>query len=377
MQRTTQRTTSKVKRNGWGKNCFLLACTLVLCIPSNPAFAFKIVSPAEGTTLPSGQSVPVEVEAGREAGLVEVRYYWYPEQTEALVEQGADRMGPASQGSMSTEKYWQKDSITGAPVVALPALTSTVDRLPPYGGALPIPSDAIGRMRLLAIADISQGRLGRKTVFDEVFVTIQPAADLISIDFETEKPLQLGRTGQSSAYGHVDSLGKIFELPVVGEFVDGISRPLSSPSSGTSYSSGDDHIIKILPDGLLQIVGNGKTSLTVTNRGKQATLDVRVEVNSEPNEPPIANAGSARTVKAGTKVRLGGLQSRDPEGEALFYAWSQVRGSKVAMLDVNMPEPSFTAPYVSEQRTFRFKLRVTDKKGADSVPAYVDVTVEP
>ena len=54
-----------------------------------------------------------------------------------------------------------------------------------------------------------------------------------------------------------------------------------------------------------------------------------------------------------------------------------MRGSKVAMLDVNMAEPSFTAPYVAETRTFRFKLRVTDKKGADSVPAYVDVTVEP
>ena len=356
---------------------YLFAACFFLSLPSDPAHAFRIVSPADGATLISGQSVPVEVEAGREAGLVEVRYYWYPEQTEALVEQGAERTGPASQGSMSTEKYWQKDSITGAPVVALPALTSSVDRVPPYGGALPIPSDAIGRMRLLAIADISQGRLGRKAVFDEVMVTVQPAVDLISIDFETEKPLQLGRTGQSSAYGHVDSLGKIFELPVVGEFADGIDRPLSSPSTGTRYSSGDERIIKILPDGLLQIVGNGKTSLTVTNRGKQATLDVRVEVNSEPNEPPIANAGTARTVKAGTKVRLSGLQSRDPEGEALFYAWSQVRGSKVAMLDVNMPEPSFTAPYVSETRTFRFKLRVTDKKGADGVPAYVDVTVEP
>ena len=80
-------------------------------------------------------------------------------------------------------------------------MTPFGERVPPYGGALPVPSDAIGRMRLLAIADISQGRLGRKTVFDEVFVTVRPAADLLSIDFETEKPLQLGRTGQSSAYG--------------------------------------------------------------------------------------------------------------------------------------------------------------------------------
>ena len=366
-----------VKRIRWGMGASLITVACLLCVFSGPAFAFKIVAPADGATLTSGQSTPAEIEAGREAGLVEVRYYWYPEQMEALVEQSEERAGKPSQGSMATEKYWQKDSITGAPVVALPALTSTVDRQPPYGGTLPIPPDAIGRMRLLAIADISQGRLGRKTVFDEVFVTVQPAADLLSIDFETEKPLQLGRTGQSSAFGHVDSLGKIFELPVVGEFADGIIRPLSSPGTGTTYASGNDAILKVLPDGLLQIVGIGKTSLTVTNRGKQATLDVRVEVNPESNEPPIAHAGAAKTVKAGTKVRLNGLQSRDPEGEALFYAWSQVRGSKVAMLDVNMPEPSFTAPYVSQTRTFRFKLRVTDKKGADSVPAYVDVTVEP
>ena len=372
-----RRTLFSEHRESWSAGAYLLIIAALLGAHPDPGLAFTIVAPQNGTTLISGQPTTAEVEAGREAGLVEVRYYWYPEQTESLVEQADERAGKGSQDNISTEKYWQKDSITGAPVVALPALTSTVDRVPPYGGALPVPSDAIGRMRLLAIADISQGRLGRKTVFDEVFVTVQPKAELLSIDFETEKPLQLGRTGQSAAYGHVDSLGKIFELPVVGEFADGISRPLSSPSSGSVYTSGNDRILKVLPDGLLQIVGIGKTSLTVTNRGKQATLDVRVEVNPEPNESPTANAGHAKTVKAGTKVRLSGLQSRDPEGEALFYAWGQVRGSKVAMLDVNMAEPSFTAPYVSETRTFRFKLRVTDKKGADSVPAYVDVTVEP
>ena len=117
--------------------------------------------------------------------------------------------------------------------------------------------------------------------------------------------------------------------------------------------------------------------MTVTNRGKQASLDVTVEVNAEPNEPPVADAGSNQTVKAGTKVKLSGLKSRDPEGEALYYAWGQVRGSKIALLDVNSAEASFLAPTVSETRTYRFKLRVTDKKGADSVPAFVDVTVEP
>jgi len=163
----------------------------------------------------------------------------------------------------------------------------------------------------------------------------------------------------------------------VGEFTDGVTRRISAPATGTSYLSSNSKIIKIITGGLLQIVGNGKTTITVTNRGKQALLDVTVQVNDEPNEPPVADAGPNRSVKSGTKVRLNGLKSRDPEGEALYYAWSQVRGSKIALLDVNNAEPSFLAPTVSEKRTYRFKLRVTDKEGADSVPAFVDVVVEP
>ena len=232
-------------------------------------------------------------------------------------------------------------------------------------------------MRLLAVAEISRGRPGTILVFDEILVQVEPKAELTTIDFETDKPLQLGRSGQSSAFGHVDSMGKIFELPVVGDFADGVTRRISAPSTGTSYESSNPKVIKVLPSGLLQILGNGKTVLTVKNRGKQAQLDVDVNVNEEPNEPPIADAGDNKTVKAGTKVKLSGLKSRDAEGEALYYTWSQVRGSKVALLDVNGPEATFQAPQVSETRTYRFKLRVTDKKGADSVPAFVDVTVEP
>jgi hypothetical protein len=189
--------------------------------------------------------------------------------------------------------------------------------------------------------------------------------------------LQLGRAGQSSAFGHIDSLGKIFELPVVGEFTDGVVRRISSPASGTAYQSSNQQVIKVLPGGLLQIAGNGKTMLTVTNRGKQAELHVEVNVNDEPNQPPVADAGANQTVKAGSKVKVSGLNSRDAEGEALYYSWSQVRGSKIPLLDVDNAEPSFLAPIVSEKRTYRFKLRVTDKKGADSVPAFVDVIVEP
>ena len=349
--------TSNVKPRAYLYSVLLLTLSWSVGMPISSTYAFKIIEPAEGATLTSGKTVTARVDLGKDSGIVKVRYYWYGEQDETLVE--------------------QEDATATGSIIAPVALIGLADQDPAFGGTLRVPKDGIGPMRLLAVAEISRGRLGTRSVFDEILVHVEPAASLTSIDFETDKPLQLGRSGQSSAFGHVDSMGKVFELPVVGEFTDGVIRRISTVGSGTSYQSSNPKIIQVLSSGLLQIVGNGKTTITVTNRGKQAALDVTVEVNEEPNEPPVADAGSNQTVKAGTKVKLSGLKSRDPEGEALYYAWSQVRGSKIALLDVNNAEASFLAPTVSEKRTYRFKLRVTDKKGADSVPAFVDVTVEP
>ncbi|MDE3224304.1 MAG: hypothetical protein KGN30_02690 [Nitrospirota bacterium] len=356
----------------------LLPSALCLVFAAQPAYAFKIVAPAEQAVLKSGQTVTVKVDLGNDPGVVNVRYYWYTEQSDTLVEQ-EDVAGGTGGGKnkIADEKYWQRDSAAGGAIVAIPSLVATAQDSPPFGGSLRIPAEAIGTMRLLAVGEVSRGRLGTRTQFDEILVQVQPEAELTSIDFETDKPLLLGRAGQAATYGQVDSLGKIFDLPVVGLFADGVTRPIAHPSTGTTYQSSNSKVIKVLPEGLFQIVGNGTTTITVTNHGKQAALDVKVEVNDEPNEPPIANAGPNRTVKAGTKVELNGLNSRDPEGEALYYAWSQVRGGKVALLDLNMPKASFLAPQVSEKRLYRFKLRVTDKSGADSVPVYVDVIIEP
>jgi hypothetical protein len=336
---------------------YRFAIASLLVILPHPADAFRIMEPVEGATLTAGTIVSARVDLGKDAGIVKVRYYWYGEQDETLVE--------------------QDDSTASGSIVAPVAMIGSAEHDPAFGGLLKVPRDSIGPMRLLAVAEISRGRLGTRSVFDEVIVSVEPPVALITIDFETDKPLQLGRAGQSSAFGHVDSLGKVFELPVVGDFADGITRRISTLASGSHFESSDYAVIKVLPGGLLQIVGNGKATITVNNRGKQGSLDVDVNVNDEPNEPPIADAGENRSVRSGSRVKLSGLRSRDPEGEALYYSWSQVRGSKVSLLDANNSEASFLAPAVSELRTYRFKLRVTDKKGADSLPAFVDVTVEP
>jgi hypothetical protein len=355
----------------------LVVFAVCLTLAAPHALAFKILEPADQATLQPGQPVTVKVDLGRDTGVIAVRYFWYADQAETLVEQ-EEYKAFGGQDKIAAERYWQKDSAGGGNIVAIPFLTATALSTPPFGGPLRVPKEAIGKMRLLAIGQISRGRLGTRTVFDEIEVQVEPKAELQTIEFETEKPLRLGRAGQLATYGQPDTMGKIFELPVVGTFSDGVTRPISSLSSGTVFTSSNEKVIKVLTQyGLLQLVGDGQTTITVTNRGKSDTLDVRVEVGGGPNEPPIADPGPNRAVKGGTKVELNGLKSRDPEGEALFYSWTQVKGSKVPLLDVNMPRASFLAPQVSEKRLYRFRLRVTDKQGADSLPAFVDVIVEP
>lgn len=325
-----------------------------VALVGEPCWGFKILAPENTSTLKSGQAVTAKVDLESDPGVVQVRYYWYGEVDEVLVE--------------------KEDTTSRGAIVAGATLVSTAASEPPYGGRLTVPPESIGIMRLLAVGDISRGRLAGRSVFDEILVKVEPDAELTSIDFDTEKPLRFGRLGRGE---QVDFLGKIVELPVVGVFADGVVRPIRLPATGTTYRSSDEKVIKVHPDGMIQLMGNGRVNITAVNRGKQAELQVEVAVSEQPNLPPVANAGPNLRVKAGARVELNGLRSTDSEGEALSYSWSQVRGNKVALLDVNMPKATFVAPQVSDRRLFRFKLRVSDKFGADSLPAFVDVVVEP
>lgn len=123
--------------------------------------------------------------------------------------------------------------------------------------------------------------------------------------------------------------------------------------------------------------------MTVRNRDKRPTLDVLVKSDNEPNRPPIARAGPDLAVKGGARVVLNGAQSSGPDGDPLRFEWTQISGNKVSLLDPDTNHPSFVAPRVSVMRPVRFRLRVTDMKGpdtvkgADSVPGHVSMWIEP
>jgi len=328
---------------GWG-------LLLFLCLSGN-ALAFQIVEPTDSAHFKAGQRITVRLELGEVKDIALTRFYWYGEQEDMLEE-------------------FQDEKL---------AFTSSASHSPPFGGVLRIPRSALGNIRLLAVAEMEGGEFDKRkwSIFDEVMLRVESPSPLVEIDFDTDQPLKFGRASVAAVYDQVDFLGKIVALPVVGIFEDGATRSLRFHTTGTSYQSSNETVVTINQDGLMRLVGNGTTLITATNSGKHNSLEVIVEVKDTPNEPPIADPGPNQTVDGGTRVQLNALMSFDPEGESLQYHWSQIRGSKIALLDPFTSKASFLTPFVEDPHLFRFKLRVTDAHGADSFPAFVDVMVEP
>ena len=324
---------------------------LVMVFGSQPSWPFSIIEPRDSSVHQAGQKIPVTLDVGDVAGVTKVKYYWYGESEDMLQE-------------LEDQKL---------------ALVSTSKSVPPFGGNIQVPREAIGAYRLLVVAEQGgrQSDVQSLAIFDEVLIQVEPNAKLQEIDFQTEKPLRLGRSGGLRVYDQVDFLGKTMELPVIGRFSDGITRSIRRHSAGTTYQSSNESIISVNQDGVLRLMGNGETALVVKNRGREAMLEIFVEVDDEPNRPPVANPGHTQMVYTGEKVTLNGLASFDPDGGSLQYRWSQVRGSKIPLLDLYSAQARFLAPFVVEERTFRFKLQVTDIRGADSLPSYIDVIVSP
>lgn len=310
---------------------------------TSSSLAFVILTPANETTLIAGQTTEVVVAPGPNIGVAQVRYYWY-----------------------------RLDEEPKATQLAVPALVTTGAAHPPYGGRLMVPLDAIGRLRLLAVGDAAEGRIAGHEEFDEVMVTVKVEADLQRIEFEVQKPWRL------------DTLGRILDIPVVGQFADGVSRRIGGKFGGSSYKSSNDAVVSVTGEGQVRVVGNGRATITVSNAGKQGAVEVVVRASGDDtNSPPTARTDSELTVRGGSKVMLNGLASSDPDGDPIRYEWMQVAGNKVSLLDPNTAQATFMAPRVSSRRLFRFALRVTDMKGpdtvkgADSLAAYVDVWVIP
>ena len=324
----------------WSRLFAILSASLL--VGAFPARAFTLSAPKPGAVAASGQSLAVSVEAGNEVNLRGVKFYWYRSDQEPVASHQAD-----------------------------PAAFSQTAGAAPFTGLISVPADGMGVMRLLAVGEVTRGRLGGHEDFDEVLVTVRPKAALTMIEFAVEKPWRL------------NTIGKRVSVPAVGQFADEGVRPLSGPGTESEFWSSDEQVVSVDPEGMVQVKGNGKAVVTVKNRGKEGRLTVLVEADMTPNHEPMARVPTELTVKSGHLVVLDGLQSRDPDGDPLHYEWKQLRGNKVPLLNSNEAKATFMAPPVVQRRQLQFSLQVTDMagpdtmKGADSRPAIISVWVDP
>ena len=100
------------------------------------------------------------------------------------------------------------------------------------------------------------------------------------------------------------------------------------------------------------------------------TVDISVKTL---NNPPVADAGDALSIKPGKTAILNGGMSYDPEGDALTYAWQQLSGPAVILNNADSAQPTFTVPNEVGQ-VLVFELIVNDGQAA-SLPSQISVTI--
>jgi subtilisin-like proprotein convertase family protein len=165
---------------------------------------------------------------------------------------------------------------------------------------------------------------------------------------------------------------------------------------GADTSARDD-IIGIFPDtrkynddvtSLYGKAANGTWTVTVAdnNSGETGTINwLALEIEFDPpgtpvNNPPNANASSDFNVQEGVAGQLIGSASSDPDGDTLTYAWAQISPASpaITLTGANTATPTFTAPAVTANTAFTFRLTCNDGKGGidtdDVVVTVLDTT---
>jgi hypothetical protein len=104
---------------------------------------------------------------------------------------------------------------------------------------------------------------------------------------------------------------------------------------------------------------------------------IGVKISGPQAKPPVAHAGTNKTVDEGELVSLNALSSSDPDGYIASYLWQQISGPTVSLSSSTSSTPYFEAPYgIQSNVNLTFKLTVTDNSGLKDTDTVV-ITVRP
>src|SRR5205807_6639009 len=211
------------------------------------AFAFQVSEPGKGAVVRPGEPMKVRVRFQPGLPVAKVTYTLFEE-----------------------ERALDDIKVEAPPMVEAMAA--------PFDTAMPVPVEAVGAMRLLAVAQVAERR-GQYVLFDEVSVRVEPAAELKGL--EAEIPVRFTKT-----------IGEVRLLSVRGRYADRVARDLTHSRTGTTYRSSNEKVVRVNHDGLAQAMGQGTAEIVAHNGKYEVKIPVVVEVENPENRPPVAHAGN-------------------------------------------------------------------------------------
>ncbi len=144
----------------------------------------------------------------------------------------------------------------------------------------------------------------------------------------------------------------------------------SKPSGSSASLSGST---SASPTFTADVAGTYTASLVVSDGKATSSASTVSVVASVANAAPVASAGTAQNVVAGTSVTLDGSASSDANGDVLTFSWtltSRPAGSTASLVGITTAKPTFTADLAG---SYVASLVVNDGK-VNSSPASVTIT---
>lgn len=142
-----------------------------------------------------------------------------------------------------------------------------------YREDIEIPSDTTGNIDFNVLAYDSSGNKVKLT--RNLFVKLPLNVVLTRIEVNPS-PLFLEKLPLNSLPDDIRVFGTK-NLKVMGVYSDGVKRKLVNSASGTTYTSSNDKVVTVEPDGKAVAQGVGKARITVRNG--RVSVDVRVIVD--------------------------------------------------------------------------------------------------
>ncbi|RYY64194.1 MAG: hypothetical protein EOO12_10310, partial [Chitinophagaceae bacterium] len=139
-----------------------------------------------------------------------------------------------------------------------------------------------------------------------------------------------------------------------------------------AFTATTETFVVTVTDGTLNIDFSSLTAVGGKDNAKVSAIEV-LSNGTGANTPPVANAGTDKTITLPTSSTSLNGSGTDGDGTVTGYTWSQVSGPNTATFSSR----TAAAPTVSGlvQGTYVFALLVTDNGGAGSTPDQVNVFV--